>query len=174
MEIMRNVAGVVLTACCAAAVACGTAGPVSAKSVSAASHRAAARPVAFDCRGQHGGQAQPRTVYLDCLSGNVYVKAPSWAYWTSAAAKTSQPGHPRTAVLWVNTCKPDCAASNYRKYPAVLSFFRPRTANGIRYFTRMRLRYTHGSARDYTFRWGTYPGATLPGWIGGPTGPGGA
>ena len=174
MEIMRNVAGVVLTACCAAAVACGTAGPVSAKSVSAASHRAAARPVAFDCRGQHGGQAQPRTVYLDCLSGNVYVKAPSWAYWTSEAAKTSQPGHPRTAVLWVNTCKPDCAASNYRKYPAVLSFFRPRTANGIRYFTRMRLRYTHGRARDYTFRWGTYPGATLPGWIGGPTGPGGA
>ena len=174
MEIMRNVAGVVLTACCAAAVACGTAGPVSAKSVSAASHRAAARPVAFDCRGQHGGQAQPRTVYLDCLSGNVYVKAPSWAYWTAEAAKTSQPGHARTAVLWVNTCKPDCAASNYRKYPAVLSFFRPRTANGIRYFTRMRLRYTHGSARDYTFRWGTYPGATLPGWIGGPTGPGGA
>jgi len=174
VEIMRNVAGVVLTACCAAAVACGTAGPVSAKSVSAASHRAAARPVAFDCRGQHGGQAQPRTVYLDCLSGNVYVKAPSWAYWTAEAAKTSQPGHARTAVLWVNTCKPDCAASNYRKYPAVLSFFRPRTANGIRYFTRMRLRYTHGSARDYTFRWGTYPGATLPGWIGGPTGPGGA
>src|SRR6185437_2338463 len=168
---MRNVAGVVLTACCAAAVACGTAGPVSAKSVSAASHRAAARPVAFDCRGQHGGQPQPRTVYLDCLSGNVYVKAPSWAYWTAEAAKTSQPGHARTAVLWVNTCKPDCAASNYRKYPAVLSFFRPRTANGIRYFTRMRLRYTHGSARDYTFRWGTYPGATLPGWIGGPTGP---
>ena len=33
------------------------------------------------------------------------------------------------------------------------------------------LRYTHNGARDYTYRWGTYPGATLPGWIGGPTGP---
>ena len=163
---MSRVAGVILAACCAAVVACGTAAPVSA-----VSHRAATRPVAFDCQGRHDGQAQPGTVYLDCLSGNVFVKTPSWAYWTAAAAKTSQPGHARTAVLWVNSCKPGCAAGNYRKYRAVLSFFRPRTANGTRYYTRMRLRYTHGSARDYTFRWGTYPGATLPGWIGGPTGP---
>jgi hypothetical protein len=109
---------------------------------------------------------------IDCLSGNVFVRTPSWAYWTAEAAKTSQPGHARTAVLWVNTCKPDCAAGNYRKYRAVLSFFRPQTANGTRYYTRMRLRYTHNGARDYTFRWGTYPGATLPGWIGGPSGPG--
>jgi hypothetical protein len=166
VEIMSRVAGVILAACCAAAVACGTAAPVSA-----VSHRAAARPVAFDCKGRHDGQVQPGTVYLDCMSGNAFVKTPSWAYWTAEAAKTSQPGQPRTAVLWVNTCTPMCAAGHYRKYKAVLSFFRPETVHGVRFFTRMRLRYTHGSARDYTFRWGTYPGATLPGWIGGPTGP---
>ena len=157
---MSRVAGVILAACCAAAVACGTAAPVSA-----VSHRAATRPVAFDCKGRHDGQVQPGTVYLDCMSGNAFVKTPSWAYWTAEAAKTSQPGQPRTAVLWVNTCTPMCAAGHYRKYKAVLS------VHGVRFFTRMRLRYTHGSARDYTFRWGTYPGATLPGWIGGPTGP---
>jgi len=160
---MSRVAGVILAACCAAAVACGTAAPVSA-----VSHRAAPRPVAFDCKGRHDGQVQPGTVYLDCLSGNAFVKTPSWAYWTAEAAKTSQPGQARTAVLWVNTCKPICAAGHYRKYKAVLSFFRPETVHGVRFFTRMRLRYFHNRTRDYTYRWGTLPGATLPGWIGGP------
>ncbi|HEX6855471.1 MAG TPA: hypothetical protein VF204_09270 [Streptosporangiaceae bacterium] len=174
---MSRLAGVILAACCgAASVACGTVPAMSAspaaRAARSASASAAPRPVAFDCKGQHDGQVQPGTVYLDCMSGNAFVKTPSWAYWTAEAAKTSQPGQPRTAVLWVNTCTPMCAAGHYRKYKAVLSFFRPRTANGTRYYTRMRLRYTHGSARDYTFRWGTYPGATLPGWIGGPSGPG--
>ena len=163
---MSRVAGVILAACCAAAVACGTAAPVSA-----VSHRAATRPVAFDCKGRHDGQVQPGTVYLDCMSGNAFVKTPFWAYWTAEAAKTSQPGQARTAVLWVNTCKPICAAGHYRKYKAVLSFFRPETVHGVRFFTRMRLRYFHNRARDYSYRWGTLPGATLPGWIGGPTGP---
>jgi hypothetical protein len=187
VKIMSRLAGVLLAACCgAAAVACGTAPAVSASAASAsaaqasqtsraartaAASAAVRRPLAYDCRGRHDGQVQPRTVFLDCLSGNAFVKTPSWAYWTAEAAKTTQPGHARTAVLWVNTCKPTCVAGNYRTYPAVLSFFRPRSADGTRYYTRMRLRYTHGSARDYTFRWGTYPGATIPGWIGGPTGP---
>ena len=39
---------------------------------------------------------------------------------------------------------------------------------GASYFSRMRLRYYHRSARDYGFRWGTYRGATIPLWIGGP------
>lgn len=173
-----RLAGVILAACCgAAAVACGTAPAVSASPAAHASRAArtaaapARRPLAYDCRGRHDGQVKPGTVFIDCLSGNVFVRTPSWAYWTPEASKTSQPGHPRTAVLWVNSCKPSCAAGNYRTYPAVLSFFRPRTADGTRYYTRMRLRYAHNGARDYTFRWGTYPGATLPGWIGGPTGP---
>ena len=178
VEIMSSrLAGVILAACCgAAAVACGSATVSATPSAHAARAArstpasAARRPVAYDCRGRHDGQVQPGTVYLDCMSGNVFVKAPSWAYWTAEAAKTTQPGHARTAVLWVNTCKPDCAAGHYRRYKAVLSFFRPRTTDGTPYYTRMRLRYTHDGARDYTFRWGTYPGATLPGWIGGPTG----
>ena len=39
---------------------------------------------------------------------------------------------------------------------------------GASYFSRMTLRYYHKSARDYGFRWGTYRGATVPLWIGGP------
>jgi hypothetical protein len=32
----------------------------------------------------------------------------------------------------------------------------------------MRLRYWHGGQRDYVFRWAVLPGATIPGWNGGP------
>ena len=39
---------------------------------------------------------------------------------------------------------------------------------GVSFFARMRLRYAHGGPRDYAFRWGTYRGATVPVWIGGP------
>ena len=41
--------------------------------------------------------------------------------------------------------------------------------NGVRYFSRMRLRYRHGGQRDYVFRWAVLPGATIPGWNGGPS-----
>ena len=40
--------------------------------------------------------------------------------------------------------------------------------DGVRYFSRMRLRYWHGGQRDYVFRWAVLPGATIPGWNGGP------
>jgi hypothetical protein len=139
-------------------------------SVQAAGQHAAARPaaatrqpaVAFDCHGQHQGQVRPAETFIDCLSLGVYVKTPSWKYWTTTSARS------RTATLWVDSCKPNCATGAFRKYPATLVLYRPRTAHGTRYFTRMRLQYRHNGPRKYTFRWGTYPGATLPGWIGGP------
>lgn len=40
--------------------------------------------------------------------------------------------------------------------------------HGGRYFSRMRLRYWHGGQRDYVYRWAVLPGATIPGWNGGP------
>ena len=35
--------------------------------------------------------------------------------------------------------------------------------------TWVRLRYRHGGQRDYVFRWAVLPGATIPGWNGGPS-----
>jgi hypothetical protein len=32
----------------------------------------------------------------------------------------------------------------------------------------LRLRYWHGGQRDYVYRWAVLPGATIPGWNGGP------
>jgi hypothetical protein len=166
---MNRFTGTVTAALCGSAAVVGlviSAGTPAA----AASQRAAARPsavtqqpaVAYDCHGQHQGQVRPAETIIDCLSLGVYVKSPSWKYWTVTSART------RTATLWVDTCKPDCATGAFRKYPATLVLYRPRSGHGTRYFTRMRLQYRHNGPRRYTFRWGTYPGATLPGWIGGP------
>jgi hypothetical protein len=159
----------------AAAALCGPAAVLvfvtsAGAAVATAGQRAAARPaaatrqpaVAFDCHGRHQGQVRPAETIIDCLSLGVLVKSPSWKYWTASSART------KTATLWVDNCKPDCATGSFQKYPATLVLYRPRTAHGTRYFTRMRLQYRHNGPRMYTFRWGTYPGATLPGWIGGP------
>ena len=130
---------------------------------SAGSASAAGRPpVAYDCQGSHNGQLRPADILLDCLSGNVIVKTPAWRYWTGTSARASR------ATLWVNKCRPSCAAGNYRKYPASLVLYRTRSVHGRGYFTRMRLQYTHDGPRSYTYRWARYPGATIPGWIGGP------
>lgn len=130
---------------------------------SAGSASAARRPpVAYDCQGSHNGQLRPAGILLDCLSGNVIVKTPAWQYWTGTSARSSR------ATLWVNKCRPSCAAGNYRRYPASLVLYRTRSVHGRSYYTRMRLQYTHNGPRSYTYRWARYPGATIPGWIGGP------
>ncbi len=153
---MNKIAGFILALIGAAAL-------VAALVTSAESASAAARlPVAYDCQGTHNGQVRTTMVFLDCLSGNVLVKAPAWRYWTGTSARS------RSATLWVNKCRPSCAAAHYRKYAASLVLYRVRSAHGRGYYTRMRLQYTHNTPRSYTYRWGTYPGATLPGWIGGP------
>jgi hypothetical protein len=178
-ESMSRIAGLFLALCGGAAVIAGgtapavSASPAARSAASTVQAAPARRPVAFDCQGDHQGQVRPGTVQLDCLSGNAFVRAPHWRYWSATAAKTATGSPAQMATLWVNTCKPDCAAGHYRKYRATLSFWRPRTIHGVKYFTRMRLRYTHTTARDYHYRWGTYPGATIPGWIGGPAGPAG-
>lgn len=60
------------------------------------------------------------------------------------------------------------AAGHYRKYAASIFLSHAAVHRGVHYFSRMRLRYDHGGQRDYGYRWGTYPGATVPLWIGGP------
>jgi hypothetical protein len=166
---MNRFTGAAAAALCGPAAVLGlvtaAATPAAAASQRTAAWSAAATrqpAVAYDCHGQHQGQVRPAATILDCLSLGVYVKTPSWKYWTATSARA------RTATLWVDNCQPNCATGTFRKYPATLVLYRPRTAHGTPYFTRMRLQYRHDGPRKYTFRWGTYPGATLPGWIGGP------
>lgn len=153
---MKKIVGVTL------ALLAGS-GLAAALLTSANSAAAAPRlPVAYDCQGTHHGQIRPGEILLDCLSGDVIVKTPAWGYWTGTSARS------RNATLWVNTCRPNCAAGHYRKYPATLLVYRVRSVHGRGYYTRMRLAYSHNGPRKYTYHWGTFPGATIPGWIGGP------
>jgi len=118
-------------------------------------------PVAYNgAGGWHQGRARPPVIYLG--ESEVFVRTPRWSRWSGSSAQAS-------GELWVNTCKPACSAGHYRTYRAQVSFWRVAVHGGLRYFTRMRLRYWHGQQRDYVFRWGVLPGAAIPGWNGGPS-----
>jgi hypothetical protein len=124
--------------------------------------RARPRPVAYDCLGWHGGQVRAPTVAISCF-GTVVVTVTSWAYWTGVSARSAR------ASLGIDTCKPTCEAGRIRKYAATVIFYRVRAHDGVRYYSRLRLRYRHSGERGYTYRWARYPGATIPVWVGGPS-----
>lgn len=117
-------------------------------------------PVAYN--GQDGwghGRVRLSVVYVG--GPDTFVRVPHWSHWTAGSAFA-------WGTLWVDNCQPNCAAGHYVKYPASVSLSRVASHRGVSYFSRMTLRYYHQSARDYGFRWGTYRGATIPLWIGGP------
>jgi hypothetical protein len=117
-------------------------------------------PVAYNgADGWHQGRARLPVIYLG--ESSVFVRTPHWSRWSGSFAQAR-------GTLWVNTCTPTCSAGHYHTYRAQVGFWRAAVRNGVRYFTRMRLRYFHGHQRDYVFRWGILPGAAIPGWNGGP------
>ncbi len=144
----------------------GPAAPaLASRSAGSARTAASARPVAFECQGWQHGQVRTHLIYLNCL-GQVLVKVPRWQYWTPRSARSLR------ATLYVDTCVPNCERGRYRHYAAAVVFYRVRSHHGIRYFSRLRLSYFHGRHRSYVYRWARYPGATVPGWTGGPSGQG--
>ena len=117
-------------------------------------------PVAYTgLDGWAGGRARLAVIYVG--GPDTFVRTTRWTRWTPESAVSH-------GVLWVDSCRPDCAAGHYRRYPATVTLSRPAHRAGVSFFSRMSLRYYHGRQRDYAFRWGTYPGATAPLWIGGP------
>jgi hypothetical protein len=128
--------------------------------VAAADRHRLPLPVAYN--GQDGwghGTIRLSTVYVG--GPDTFVRVSRWSHWTAGSAFA-------WGTLWADNCQPNCAAGHYSKYRAEVSLSRVAAHKGVRYFSRMRLRYYHGSARDYGFRWGAYRGATIPLWIGGP------
>jgi hypothetical protein len=155
--VKRNVAVVLAAAVLAVGVGLGAAAITRA----AGSEPASARlPVAYDgAAGWRQGLARPPVIYLG--GSNIFVRTPHWPAWSGSSARAS-------GKLWVNTCTPACAAGHYRTYRAQVSFWRVAVHDGVRYFSRMGLSYWHGGQRDYVYRWAVLPGASIPGWNGGP------
>jgi hypothetical protein len=135
-------------------------GAVAVTRAASAAPASAPAPVADNgAVGWHQGRARPPVIYL--AASNVFVRTPRWSAWSASSARAS-------GKLFVNTCTPTCAAGHYRTYNAQVSLWRVAVRHGVRYFSRMRLRYWHGGQRDYVYRWAVLPGATVPGWNGGP------
>jgi hypothetical protein len=119
-----------------------------------------AMPIAYNgVDGWSQGQARLKAIYIG--ESNVFVRTPQWSAWSRSAASTR-------GELWVNTCSPTCSAGHYRTYPARISLSHVAVHDGVTYFSRLRLQYRHGHQRDYALSWGILPGATIPGWNGGP------
>ena len=153
----RNVAVVLAAAVLAVGVGLGA---VVITRAAGAAPASAPLPVAYNgAAGWHQGRARPPVIYIG--QSNVFVRTPHWSRWSGSSARTR-------GELWVNTCTPTCSAGHYRMYPAQVGFSRVAVHDGVRYFARMTLRYRHGHQREYVYRWGILPGATIPGWNGGP------
>jgi hypothetical protein len=153
--LVKKVGFAALAAVVVAFLAAGAAAALTTRS--ADRHRL---PVAYN--GQDGwghGAVRISTIYVG--GPDTFVRVKHWSVWTAGSAFA-------WGTLWADNCQPNCAAGHYVKYPAELSLSRVAAHKGGSYFSRMRLRYYHNSARDYGFRWGTYRGATIPLWIGGP------
>jgi hypothetical protein len=150
----------------AAAVLVICSGGVLVPTASAAASTAA-KPAVYDCYGWHRGQLRPQYVTLDCGFDNAFLaggaRISEHMRWTWKAVFAYS-----RAVLWVNKCTPDCAAGHYSKYRAELALWRPKTHRGVRYFSRMTLRYWHNHKRVYRYKWYRAKGASIPVWHGGP------
>ena len=109
--------------------------------------------------GWQHGRARLSVIYVG--GSTAFLRIKHWAQWSAASAATR-------GTLWVDNCRPDCASGDFRTYPAQVSLSRVADRKGVRFFSRMRLRYQHDGPRVYRYRWGTYPGATVPLWVGGP------
>jgi hypothetical protein len=118
-------------------------------------------PVAYNgLDGWKHGRARLAVIYVGGTTA--FLRTRHWAHWSGTSASTR-------GTLWVDNCQPDCASGHFRRYPAQVTLSRVAERHGVRFFSRMRLRYQHAGPRDYRYRWGTYPGATAPLWIGGPS-----
>lgn len=117
-------------------------------------------PIAYNgIDGWSHGRARLPVIYIG--ESNVFLRIPRWSHWNAISASAR-------GTLWVNTCTPTCAAGNYQKYPASVAFSTVATRNGVAYFSKMTLSYSHNGQRHYAYRWGALNGATIPGWNGGP------
>ena len=159
---MKKVGIAALAAVMLAFLAAGAAAALTTRNAGnpAAAGSRARLPVAYN--GQDGwghGAVRLATIYVG--GPDTFVRVQHWSHWTASSAMA-------WGTLWADNCQPNCAAGHYARYPAEVSLSRVAAHQGASYFSRMRLRYHHRSARDYGFRWGTYRGATIPLWIGGP------
>lgn len=94
------------------------------------------RPVVFNCLNHR--VVKPSSYVLTCADDGSFLSRLKWASWTAQRATAS-------GVHELNDCTPNCAEGKFRKYPAVITLWRPEPLAGHpgeKYFTRITVRYT--------------------------------
>lgn len=93
-------------------------------------------PVLFDCLNHP--VVKPSSYIFTCADDGSFLYYLKWTSWTSVRATA-------VGVHELNDCTPNCAEGKFRKYPAVITFWRPEALAGHpgeKYFTRVTVSYT--------------------------------
>jgi hypothetical protein len=118
-----------------------------------AASSAATPPVAYGFDGSSGwqhGTVRPHDIDFGA-GGSLFIRGLRWAGWSQRSAV----GH---GVRWADTCTPDCASGGYVKSRATLTLSGILVHAGLRYFSRMTMRWKSGGRmHEAVFRWS--PGA---------------
>lgn len=109
--------------------------------------------------GWHDAQVRPDRLYLG-NGGAPIILGIRWGSWTRSVATA-------TDGFWIESCRPNCAASPYYRHPGTLRLLRVRVHRGVQYFSKMIATWTtdHGKVRHrgvYTF--GKHGGG-IPFWL---------
>ncbi|HZR53956.1 MAG TPA: hypothetical protein VFB06_31185 [Streptosporangiaceae bacterium] len=102
------------------------------------------KPVVFNCLNHP--VVKPSSYVLTCADDGSFLYHLKWAGWTAQRATAA-------GVHELNDCTPNCAEGTFRKYPAIITFWRPEPLaghHGEKYFTRITVRYTGPRPPMYT------------------------
>src|SRR5581483_802952 len=102
------------------------------------------KPAVFNCLNHP--VVKPSSYVLTCADDGSFLYHLKWAGWTAQRATAA-------GVHELNDCTPNCAEGTFRKYPAIITFWRPEPLaghHGEKYFTRITVRYTGPRPPMYT------------------------
>ncbi len=134
----------------AAAIAISASAIALAASLPATANAAAARPqhdsrpaaaswngavVLVNC--QFHGVILPRSFVLACADGNDFLTHLRWVSWRTVAFGSG--------VEVAKSCVPNCSASHFRRFPVLITLWRPKRRGHTDQFkfTRLTVIYTH-------------------------------
>jgi hypothetical protein len=76
---------------------------------------------------------EPKRIDIDYSTGAAWAdKLTAWEAWGSASATAE-------GVIHLNTCRPYCAAGNYKAYRGTVTLFKVRFCNGQRRYVNIKI-----------------------------------
>jgi hypothetical protein len=97
-------------------------------------------PLVRDCPGNKA-TVKPRALQLACADGNEHLSTLKWRLWSTTKAVGG-------GTLYLNDCKPDCAAGRFHAYKASVVLTKvKRSKTGKPFYTRYTLSWVQAGKR---------------------------